>query len=318
MTATPEMRRPGPAQENPADTHSTGADLPDVYRPRQHLADWRTILLDLGIEVHPVCNSLQMLEGVAFAELRDAIRARGMRVPLVLWRPDASSPWLLIGGRNRAAVLADEPDGAARIAAAIEQANRFTGGDPRAIVRDFDINRRHLTADQKRAIIVELLKADPSRSDRSIAKEVNASPTSVGAVRRNEEAAGRVSNMDTRVGRDGIAQPASKPPRQPPAARLKVEPPRPETIADYERRVRQGQAEETNRRRAPVQSPPTVTTAKKPGDQFREYCGRFANWLHHNVDEVKAVDPERRTEMIAAVVKAARVNPSDICEADDE
>jgi DNA-binding Lrp family transcriptional regulator len=296
-------------------------DPAGIYIKSQHSADhadWHTILVDLGIEVHPACDNLPMLEGVAFAELRDAIRARGIRVPLLLWRPDANSPWLLIGGRNRAAVLADGPDGAVRIAAAIEQADRFTGGDPRAIVRDFDINRRHLTADQKRAIIAELLKADPSRSDRSIAKEVNASPTSVGAVRKREEAAGTVSTMDTRVGRDGIAQPASKPPRQPPAARLKVEPPRPETIADYERRVRQGQAEETNRRRAPVQSPPTVTTAKKPGDQFREYCGRFANWLHHNVDEVKAVDPERRTEMIAAVVKAARVNPSDICEADDE
>jgi hypothetical protein len=86
--------------------------------------------------------------------------------------------------------------------------------DPLAYVISANIHRRHLTAAQKRDVIAALLKANPERSDRSIAKEIGASPTTVGAVREQGEKAGAVSKVDTRTGRDGRTTRLAKTPAQ--------------------------------------------------------------------------------------------------------
>jgi hypothetical protein len=59
-------------------------------------------------------------------------------------------------------------------------------------------------------VIAKLLKADPTKSDRSIAETVKASPTFVGKVRAEKEAAGEVSTVDTRVDKKGVKQPAKR------------------------------------------------------------------------------------------------------------
>jgi len=73
-----------------------------------------------------------------------------------------------------------------------------------------NIQRRHLTAEQRRSLIAKLLKVDPSKSDRQIAATVKASPTTVGTVRAEMEAAGEVSNLDTRIDAKGVQQPAKR------------------------------------------------------------------------------------------------------------
>jgi len=87
-------------------------------------------------------------------------------------------------------------------------------------VASLNLHRRHLTAEQKRERIEALLRADPARSDRAIAKATDSSPTTVGRIRATEEAAGTVSTVDTRTGADGVAQPAHKPATPKPAAPL--------------------------------------------------------------------------------------------------
>jgi hypothetical protein len=76
----------------------------------------------------------------------------------------------------------------------------------------FSLNahRRHPTSDEKRDRIAALLKATPETSDRQIAQQVKASPTTVGTVRAKMEAAGGVSKLDTRRDTKGRAQPAKK------------------------------------------------------------------------------------------------------------
>jgi hypothetical protein len=85
--------------------------------------------------------------------------------------------------------------------------------NPYAYVISANIHRRHLTAEQKRELIAELLKAAPEKSDRQIAKTVKASPTFVGKVRAEKEATGDVSTVDTRTDTKGRRQPATKPVR---------------------------------------------------------------------------------------------------------
>jgi hypothetical protein len=85
--------------------------------------------------------------------------------------------------------------------------------DPHAYVISANIQRRHLTAEQKRELIAKLVKATPEKSNRQIAETVKASPTTVGTVRANMEAKGEVSKLDTRTDAKGVKQPATKPTR---------------------------------------------------------------------------------------------------------
>jgi hypothetical protein len=91
-------------------------------------------------------------------------------------------------------------------------------GEAYAYIVGANIRRRHLTAKQKRNLIIELLKARPEKSDRQIAKTVKVSPTTVGTVRAKMEATGDVSKLDTRTDSVGREQPATKKIRSKPAA----------------------------------------------------------------------------------------------------
>jgi hypothetical protein len=85
-----------------------------------------------------------------------------------------------------------------------------TDTDPYAYVISANLHRRHLTREQKRELIEKPLKAQPKRSDRSIAKKTGSNRTTVGQIRADLEKTGEVSIIDTRTGVDGVAQPARK------------------------------------------------------------------------------------------------------------
>jgi hypothetical protein len=87
--------------------------------------------------------------------------------------------------------------------------------DPFSYVVSANIHRRHLSRDEKSDLIVALLKANPEKSDRQIAKAAKASPTKVGTVRAGLEQSGDVSKLDTRTDIAGRQQPSTKPPKAP-------------------------------------------------------------------------------------------------------
>jgi hypothetical protein len=209
---------------------------------------WRAFLDQKGYGVHPAAETFEMLPAAELAELAKDIDEHGLRSPLAFWRKSETDRWELLDGRNRVAAMFGLIEGDALVEGAIGVANFYEPHhDPRAFVWSANALRRHLSVEQKRNSAAKLLIANPAVSDRAIAKTTQASPTFVGQVRRNLEQRGMVSTVDTRVGRDGVAQPAHKPattPRQPappPAARPLLPPPRPESKEEWLRRQREGQ-----------------------------------------------------------------------------
>jgi hypothetical protein len=160
-------------------------------------------------------------------ELGDDIRAKGLLQPIVLWR-DADGGYLLLDGRNRLdamekvglkVVKNPKATDVMRVFADVSMTIIEPPADPYDYVISANVRRRHLTMEQKRDLIVRLLKCRPDKSDRQIAKQVGASPTTVGSTRKELENAGGVSKLDTRTDAQGRQQAAHKPrPTKPPVA----------------------------------------------------------------------------------------------------
>jgi DNA-binding CsgD family transcriptional regulator len=164
------------------------------------------------LHFHPLADIFPLMEGEEFEALVADIKANGLREQIVLYEG------MILDGRNRYRALralsvspADipgHPFGSFCGRDALPA--RDPGKDPTGFVVSRNVHRRHLTAKQKRDVIVKLIKAQPEKSDRQIAKIAKASPTTVGTTRAKLEAKGEVSKLDTRIDGKGVKQPAVK------------------------------------------------------------------------------------------------------------
>jgi hypothetical protein len=161
--------------------------------------------MQLTLPYHPLANKFPTLLGDEFKEFVADIKANGLLESITLFGGK------ILDGRNRY-----------RACLALKLAPRFEEfkGDAAAalaFVISKNIARRHLKGKEKRAIIETLLKASPEKSDRQIAGIVKVSPTFVGKVRAEREAAGDVSTVDTRTDTKGRKQPAKRSTKKPEA-----------------------------------------------------------------------------------------------------
>ena len=192
---------------------------------------WRDALL-----IHPAAELFPLMSEPELRELGEDIKKNGLRSPIVVYKDN-----LLLDGRNRLDAMElvgvkvrFEPDegGAFKFFYLHDDAHDYDGdddsvfdsdagvietfhGDPYAFVLSANIHRRHLTAEQKRDLIAKLVKAKPEQSDRQVAKQTKTSPTTVGKVRKEAEATGDVSKVDTRTDTKGRKQPSAKPKKAP-------------------------------------------------------------------------------------------------------
>lgn len=150
-----------------------------------------------GLAFHSLAEIFPLIEGPDFDELVADIKTHGLHEPIVLFEEK------ILDGRNRYRAC---------LAAGIEPAFvPYRGDDPVAYVVSLNLKRRHLSSEHKRELIEKLVKAEPNKSDRAIAEQTKASPTTVGKVRRQLERTGEVSTVDTRRDKKGVRQPAHKP-----------------------------------------------------------------------------------------------------------
>ena len=148
-------------------------------------------------QVHPLAEKFDPMDGTDFDALVADIKANGFTGligSIVLFEDK------ILDGRNRyLACLKAEVEPKVEI---------FTGTheEAKAFVISANLRRRHLSADRKRELIEELLKKNPGKSDRMLAGEAGASPTTVGKVRKKVEATvqgGQLEKVEASTGKSG-------------------------------------------------------------------------------------------------------------------
>jgi hypothetical protein len=179
------------------------------------------------LRVHPAADLFPLMPEAELKELAADIKANGLRAPITLWVPtEGGGKPVLLDGRNRLDALAQLGllYGATGGGIALKT---WTGtkwaemsgdilrgqpadGDPYPVALSLNLNRRHLTPEQKRDLIAKLLKAKPEASNLAVAKQVKANDKTVAAVRHELEGRSEIPNVETRTDTKGRKQPARK------------------------------------------------------------------------------------------------------------
>jgi hypothetical protein len=177
---------------------------------------WRDV-----IEVHSAADLFPMMTADELKALGEDIKKNGLTSPIVLWSVlKANRPqYSLLDGRNRLDAMEAtglsliDDNGELNIKCDIVAAYRLeglgfvpSGIDPYDYVLSANLHRRHLTAEQKREIVAKVLKAQPSKSNRTIAKQTKVDDKTVAAVRGKLEATAEIPQLAKTVGKDGKAR----------------------------------------------------------------------------------------------------------------
>jgi hypothetical protein len=175
---------------------------------------WRDYL-----EIHPACLQYPELGKDELAELAADIKAHGLEHDIVLFMRDGRQS--LLDGRSRLDAL--------ELAGFVLIKNGwvdFTFGlngkrrvrvasscNPFKLAATLNAHRRHLTPKQKRERTKALLKANPEKSNRQIAKVAKVDHKTVGTIRAEKVATGEIPQLKKTVGADGKTrkQPATRP-----------------------------------------------------------------------------------------------------------
>jgi hypothetical protein len=183
-------------------------------KPSGELRGWRDHL-----PVHPAANLFPLMSEPELRELGEDIKVNGLRYPIAFYDDK------LLDGRNRLDAMELvgirwdwSGDYVTRYGVLIQCLKKDT--DPYDLVLSLNINRRHLTEEDRRDLIAKIIKAKPEASDRAIAKKVKRDHKTVAKVRKKMESTGEVSPVEKRVGADGKKRVKPKrvglaPPRHP-------------------------------------------------------------------------------------------------------
>jgi|SRR5262249_30977300 len=156
------------------------------------------------LHFHPLAEIFPLMEGEEFGALVADIKAHGLQEYICLY--DGK----IIDGRNRyRACLAAgwTMEAIDEMCLPSEDYIDNERGGPAAFVISANIHRRHVTAEQKRDLIAAVLKANPEKSDRAIAKELGVSHPTVAKARAST---GNSLPVDKRIGLDGKARKVKK------------------------------------------------------------------------------------------------------------
>lgn len=133
-----------------------------------------------------------------YADLEQSIKTDGVLVPIIV-----SPGGEIIDGHHRAEIARKY---------GIHCPEVVKHGDPtelRTFAYSLNLNRRHLSREQRRELIALSLKQDPGLPDLQHAKRTGASDKTVTSVRRELESHSEIPNETTRVNARGQGRPAT-------------------------------------------------------------------------------------------------------------
>jgi N6-adenosine-specific RNA methylase IME4/ParB-like chromosome segregation protein Spo0J len=137
-----------------------------------------------------------------FASLKADIAARGIMVPI-----EMDDTGAVLDGHHR--LRACEELGITDYPRVIRRG--MTEDEKRAHVLALNLDRRHLSQEQKRDLVADLLRLKPDASNRQVADQVKVDHHTVSAVRETLEATGEIPQLTKTVGADGKQRPAKRP-----------------------------------------------------------------------------------------------------------
>jgi ParB family chromosome partitioning protein len=165
------------------------------------------------LQRHPLSAAFGDIPKDEFDQLVADIRKNGLIWPIVYIQDDRGEKMILDGWhRYRACLEAGVKPRLEPFDFVVEPADEQSGR--KVTEAEFVVaangHRRHLTREQKQKIVFELLKAKPEASDRAIAGLAKVDHKTVGAVRREAQATGKIPQFTSRTGRDGKVRAAPK------------------------------------------------------------------------------------------------------------
>jgi ParB-like chromosome segregation protein Spo0J len=143
------------------------------------------------LEPHPLSALFPQISNEDFDKLAADIKLHGLHHPIVCYQGK------ILDGNNRYRACED-----AKIA---PQFTDFTGDDAAArnYVISANIHRRHLDRETRTKIVMELLRADPTKSDRQIATTAKVDNKTVASIRGQLEATEEIPQLESTTGADG-------------------------------------------------------------------------------------------------------------------
>jgi ParB-like chromosome segregation protein Spo0J len=174
--------------------------------PTAAMISWRDVL-----KVHPAADLFPLVSTDELKALGEDIKKNGLRNRIAVIDGPDDEP-ILIDGRNRldAMELVGLEIVLENVAMLACCRKHSPGFDPYAYVISANIHRRHLTAEQQRDLIAKLLKANPEKSNRQVAKLTGVSHPHVAKVRTELEQTGDVETVSTSIDTRGRKQPAKR------------------------------------------------------------------------------------------------------------
>jgi hypothetical protein len=160
------------------------------------------------VKFHPLADMFPLMEGEEFDALVADIKANGLRDQIIKYHG------MILDGRNRyrACLALGWTWGAIDNMSCDYGRTNLLEDDAAAAayVISVNIHRRHLTPEQKRELIANLLKAQPATSNLQVAKQTKTDDKTVASVRRELERRSEIPNVPVRTDTKGRKQPAKK------------------------------------------------------------------------------------------------------------